>query len=65
MHDDFKPLIQGVWKDEEEWNARIVNLQDTLRKWNKNVFGHIFKRKKKLGLMRFNGDHILEKKQKK
>ncbi|KAF7831333.1 ribonuclease H [Senna tora] len=47
-HQDFGTLIKESWKEEEQANTMLTKLTPVLLQWNKNIFGNIFKRKKRL-----------------
>lgn len=47
-HDGFKELLLSSWKRELTTPAALDQLQRTLKKWNKEVFGNVQERKEKL-----------------
>lgn len=46
-HANFGNFLKDIWRPDLSWNRQISSIQDKLRKWNKNIFGDVFKRKKK------------------
>lgn len=46
-HDDFPRVMSQNWLENLCWGDQMINLQNALRQWNRDVFGNIFKRKKK------------------
>ncbi|KAG7559018.1 Reverse transcriptase zinc-binding domain [Arabidopsis thaliana x Arabidopsis arenosa] len=47
-HSGFKDLLTASWKRDISTAAALVSLKDTLRRWNREVFGDVMKRKEKL-----------------
>lgn len=47
-HADFGNFIKNNWRPNLSWNNQIDSLQAGLRQWNREVFGDVFKRKKRL-----------------
>lgn len=47
-HNDFPSLVARNWDSNACWGSHILKLQGALRKWNKEVFGNIFVKKKNL-----------------
>jgi hypothetical protein len=47
-HEDFYRFMTHSWNSSSDWDLKIENLQKALKKWNEDVFGNIFKRKKKM-----------------
>ncbi|KAI9112316.1 hypothetical protein K1719_016839 [Acacia pycnantha] len=54
MHDQFSDIVKGSWREEVEAHVNLSCLQQTLLRWNKEVFGHIEFRKRRI-LNRLNG----------
>ncbi|KAI9072177.1 hypothetical protein K1719_045844 [Acacia pycnantha] len=54
MHGEFEQFLQNSWKEDEEVKEMLVLLQQDLKQWNKEVFGRLEFRKKRL-LNRLNG----------
>lgn len=53
-HEDFPSFLAKNWDQGEDWSGKMQHLQESLRKWNVDVFGNIFKKKKEL-LRRLRG----------
>lgn len=47
-HEDFDSFMRNTWRSDLSWNEQINNLQGKLRHWNRDVFGDVFQRKKRL-----------------
>lgn len=47
-HEDFDRFMKCNWKCNMPWNPQIQLFRDELEKWNRETFGNIFERKKKL-----------------
>lgn len=47
-HGDFKQLVQTSWKGEISTPQALEKLKETLKRWNREVFGDVKKRKEKL-----------------
>lgn len=43
-HDDFHSFLKGAWETNSAQQERVHNLQEALRKWNKDVFDNILNR---------------------
>ena len=54
LHDNFSEFVRDHWEDSSEWVDNINSFSEACREWNRNVFGHIERRKKKL-LSRLDG----------
>ena len=54
MHVNFNEFMINSWSGEEEVHVKLADLQITLNRWNKEVFGIIEGRKRRL-LNRQNG----------
>ncbi|KAI9100189.1 hypothetical protein K1719_024407 [Acacia pycnantha] len=54
MHDDFEMVMRNGWKGEDEAHMKLAGLKQSLIRWNKEVFGRIEGRKRRL-LSRLNG----------
>ncbi|XP_015934914.3 uncharacterized protein LOC107461000 [Arachis duranensis] len=54
MHPDFRPFLEKHWKEDSMFIQNLNSLRKDLSKWNKEVFGNIFKTKRRL-LNRING----------
>ena len=50
----FSGFVSQVWKKDVDYNLSVKEFTDKIDYWNKNEFGNIFKRKKKI-LARLNG----------
>ncbi|XVF27194.1 hypothetical protein REPUB_Repub14bG0086100 [Reevesia pubescens] len=53
-HDTFKELLQMNWLSEDPLHDSLLSFQEVVSKWNKEVFGNIFKKKRRL-LARIQG----------
>lgn len=40
--------MQNVWDKGAPWGPQVPKVQKAIQKWNKEVFGNIFERKRKL-----------------
>ncbi|KAJ1402723.1 Ribonuclease H domain [Sesbania bispinosa] len=47
-HPDFNKVVKDDWNPGIPLSMNLCHLQTSLQAWNKNVFGHIFARKKRL-----------------
>lgn len=45
-HSDFPNLMERTWNQEECWGDQVAHFQGVIKRWNKDVFGNIFTRKK-------------------
>ncbi|KAI9084260.1 hypothetical protein K1719_033767 [Acacia pycnantha] len=54
MHDNFQVVMWDSWKGEEAVHVKLLNLQRDLTCWNKDVFGRIENRKRRI-LNRLSG----------
>ncbi|KAK4265671.1 hypothetical protein QN277_026692 [Acacia crassicarpa] len=54
MHEEFEQILTNSWKGEDEAHVKLTELQKTLTRWNKEVFGKIEGRKRRL-LNRLHG----------
>ena len=50
----FSDFVSQVWKNDVDYNVLVKEFTGKIDHWNKNEFGNIFKRKKKI-LARLNG----------
>ncbi|KAI9125353.1 hypothetical protein K1719_003969 [Acacia pycnantha] len=48
MHENFEEVMKEGWRGNEEANAKLVTLQQKLTTWNKEVFGHVERKKRRL-----------------
>ncbi|KAI9112471.1 hypothetical protein K1719_016394 [Acacia pycnantha] len=48
MHEGFNELIQQSWRGDDEIHKKIVTLQQDLMVWNREVFGQIEGRKRRI-----------------
>ncbi|KAI9117386.1 hypothetical protein K1719_011552 [Acacia pycnantha] len=55
MHGDFEPFLRHSWKDSKELNDMVDILQHDLKQWNKEVFGRLELRKKRIYKLRRTG----------
>ncbi|XP_072084715.1 uncharacterized protein [Arachis hypogaea] len=53
-HPDFSNLVSNSWDVSSSWNSGVVSFKNSLKDWNTNIFGDIFKRKRTL-LRRLQG----------
>ncbi|KAL8166154.1 hypothetical protein V2J09_007653 [Rumex salicifolius] len=53
-HPNFMSLISDVWKGDSDTHLALSSLREDLRKWNREVFGNIHRRKDKI-LARLQG----------
>ncbi|KAI9117634.1 hypothetical protein K1719_011800 [Acacia pycnantha] len=49
MHDSFEALVQNHWKGGEDAHVKLSLFQQDLIRWNKEVFGRVEARKRRLG----------------
>lgn len=47
-HSDFSNLMERTWNLEDCWGDQVARFQRVVKRWNKDVFGNIFTRKKEL-----------------
>lgn len=47
-HDDFKRFMQCSWSHNLPWNDHMQKFKHDLERWNKDTFGNIFARKRRL-----------------
>lgn len=47
-HPDFRVQLESSWRISFSWNDNITRLSKSLSVWNREVFGNIFKRKKRI-----------------
>lgn len=47
-HDDFQRFMKCNWHKNMPWNHQMHRFKQDLEKWNKEIFGNIFARKKSL-----------------
>lgn len=61
-HPDFGHQVSSSWVSSDSWGGNIQRLTSNLRDWNREVFGHIFKRKHRI-IKRLEGiaNKLLEK----
>ncbi|KAL1330769.1 uncharacterized protein LOC107627531 [Arachis ipaensis] len=53
-HPDFHRMVENSWNVQDSWSDGIISFKNSLKNWNYDVFGDIFKRKITL-LKRLNG----------
>ncbi|KAI9123451.1 hypothetical protein K1719_004751 [Acacia pycnantha] len=53
-HEKFEAIMRDSWRGDEEAHVKLTNLSHSLSRWNKEVFGKIEERKRRL-LNRLNG----------
>lgn len=53
-HPNFKNQLNNAWRSSSSWSENITRLSDNLKTWNSEVFGNIFKRKRRI-LARLEG----------
>ncbi|XP_019438842.1 PREDICTED: uncharacterized protein LOC109344534 [Lupinus angustifolius] len=56
-HPSFEDLIRKIWEPHRSWQDAISNLQNKLKVWNKEVFGNIFRKKKKDSSQKIKWDY--------
>lgn len=47
-HDDFGPQVRNAWRYLDSWSANIAHLTSRLSTWNREIYGNLFKRKRRL-----------------
>ncbi|XP_020229075.1 uncharacterized protein LOC109810102 [Cajanus cajan] len=47
-HEDFHRFVRHHWNPMLNWNSQILSLQKELQRWNKEVFGNIFYKKRRV-----------------
>lgn len=47
-HEDFDNFMRCNWKSRSSWNKQLQDFKLEFEKWNRETFGNIFTRKKKL-----------------
>lgn len=47
-HTDFPNLMGQTWNRVDHWGVQVPRFQEAVKKWNREVFGDIFSRKKAL-----------------
>lgn len=57
MYSDFEEVLRNSWRGNEEIHIKLAHLQQELLGWNKEVFGRIEGRKRRL-INRLNGIQI-------
>lgn len=67
-HPEFRVQLENSWRASSSWNDNISRLSNTLKAWNHDVFGNIFKKKKRIldrlegiqcGLLQGNNERLL------
>lgn len=53
-NDSFKRVVSDAWSSTDSFSTNLLNLQNKLKVWNKEVFGNIFKEKRSI-LARIEG----------
>ncbi|XP_025635616.1 uncharacterized protein [Arachis hypogaea] len=53
-HPNFNELVHQSWHVKNSWTEGLLNFKNSLKEWNSNVFGDIWKRKSKI-LRRLQG----------
>lgn len=53
-HSDFRNQVLTNWQHTSLWNDNIFRLSNALKKWNRDVFGNIFQKKRRI-LSRLEG----------
>ncbi|KAG4214533.1 hypothetical protein ERO13_A01G127601v2 [Gossypium hirsutum] len=48
LHENFNNLVHSNWNNEMKVSDNLEHFQEVVERWNKNVYGNIFARKKKL-----------------
>ncbi|KAK7275317.1 hypothetical protein RIF29_16430 [Crotalaria pallida] len=47
-HPDFDNQVKGMWSLSRGWSSNLQSFTDHLRDWNRDVYGNIFMRKKRI-----------------
>lgn len=47
-HDGFHHQVEQAWKVRDPWNSNIRRLTTSLARWNNDVYGNIFRQKKRI-----------------
>lgn len=47
-HANFGQFLSSIWRPNLSWSNQLSSLQVQLKQWNKDVFGDVFKRKRRL-----------------
>lgn len=45
---DFEAQVKHAWRQSDSWNMNIARLTSRLIQWNQDVYGNLFKRKRRL-----------------
>lgn len=54
LHLGFPKVVQEAWLEDRELQMAILDFANRAKKWNVEVFGNLFARKRRV-LMRLNG----------
>lgn len=54
LHENFHSLVSQAWNFSSSLNSNLASLSSTLSNWKKNVFGNVFRDKRRL-MNRING----------
>lgn len=57
-HGDFSNQVKHSWAAASSWDENLARLTENLKWWNKEIFGHIFKRKHRI-FKRLEGINIV------
>ncbi|XP_028793137.1 uncharacterized protein LOC114748847 [Neltuma alba] len=57
MHEQFKDMLKDCWEGEDEAHSKLQRIKQSVEKWNRDVFGRIEKRKRRL-MNRLHGIQI-------
>lgn len=47
-HPNFVNQVSSSWIESDSWDSNIQRLTSNLREWNRDVFGHIFRKKHRI-----------------
>lgn len=48
MNEYFGKFVKDIWQKQNSWLLAVANFMKNVGNWNNNVFGNIFKEKKKI-----------------
>jgi hypothetical protein len=55
-HEDFHTQVESTWSNSNSWGENVKRFTNHIISWNRDVFGHIFKRKQRI-FNRIEGIH--------
>lgn len=47
-HENFHVQVRNAWHSHDPWSANIVHLTRHFKVWNRETYGNVFKRKRRL-----------------